>query len=95
MTLTQIISLLDEDEHAWVVPPPESTMAPTYIVRPRASLLLWSRGHVIVTSSIGGVDIEMLTYGRAMQPRSVIGKNKRLAGALTVCHGSQDSLHDA
>jgi hypothetical protein len=52
MTLTQTISFLDEDEQAWVAPPPGSTMA-----RPRASLLLQARGHATATSFIRGVDV--------------------------------------
>jgi hypothetical protein len=44
------------------------------MARPQASLLLQAGGHATTTSSIGGADVEMSTFGRATQSRSVIGK---------------------
>jgi hypothetical protein len=70
--LSQIISLLDEDEHAWVMSPSKSVTG-SDVDGSTMSVV------VIVTWSIGGVDIEMSTYGRVTQSRSVIEKkNKRL-----------------
>jgi hypothetical protein len=44
------------------------------MAQPRASLVLQAGGHATATSSIGGSDVEMSTFGRATQSRSVIGK---------------------
>jgi hypothetical protein len=53
--LTRIIRLLDEDEQAWVVPPPGSVTTP--MAQPRASLLLWLGGHATTTLSIRRVNV--------------------------------------
>jgi hypothetical protein len=44
------------------------------MAQPRALLLLQAGGHATATSSIGGADVEMSTFGRATQFRSVIEK---------------------
>jgi hypothetical protein len=61
------MSLLDEDEQALAVPPLVLVMT-----RSRASLLLRPGGYAITVSSIGGVHVEMSTYNRAIQSRTVI-----------------------